>query len=383
MRVRTVLVLAPALLALAFFVGSTTHQSHQPATGPTASRASSDGRGGSAHESGAGSGGTSGHPVSKSYLATDDSTWVDFIQWAENPDGGVYGTIQEDILGGTAGSEAVSTATDPVTGQISGTNVTVSIGSSDEMFGTFSHGMLRLDIPQQDGTIALSTFISASPAAFTNAVQFLQVREYNDNQSALAREEVAAQESAIDAAASTVRQDLSKLARDQARVASALVSFPTDLAREKADLAATASVEQKVVGESHAAGPAQNQAEICSEVARVSSDAERVHSDGIGVGSSLGFLRRDVGTTQPDFQVLVAAEQPEPSYQDGAPTVADVAQAVGAANAAITSAAAVANGDIATANRYTSQAFQDANAAQGADHCGAASTPPTPGQPTR
>ena len=104
---------------------------------------------------------------------------------------------------------------------------------SNEIIGTFSHGVLRLNIPQQNGSIALSTFTSASPEAFNKAVGALQVRVYNDNQTAMVQQEIANQESAIDKAASTVKQDLSTLASDQASIASAVAPFPKDLAQDK------------------------------------------------------------------------------------------------------------------------------------------------------
>jgi hypothetical protein len=328
--------------------------------------------------------------VGQGYLATDNFTWADFIQWTETSAGGVRGTIQEDSLGGPAGSESVGNTTDPVVGQITGTNVTVSIGLSSEMFGTLSHGVLRLDLPQQDGTIGLSIFTAASPDVFNEAVQFLRLREYNDNQSAMAREEFAAQELTIDSAASTVKQDLSTLSRDQVSIESAVASFANDLAQGKSLLATTASAEQKVVGDLRTPTAAPNQADVCSDAgsvgsdaARVSSAAVRVHSDGVGVEFSLAAPRRDVGRTQQDFQELVSAQQAEFSYQDGAPTAADVARVVGATDAAISGAVTTANGDISTANQYTALAFQDADAASRAGHCGGEATPPPPEPPIK
>jgi hypothetical protein len=66
------------------------------------------------------------------------------------------------------------------------------------MFGTFSGGVLRLNIPKQDGTIALSVFKSPSPDLFNNAVQAMQLRVSNDSQTAMVQREVASKESAID-----------------------------------------------------------------------------------------------------------------------------------------------------------------------------------------
>jgi hypothetical protein len=326
-------------------------------------------------------------PVGKGYLASDDATYADFIQWTETSGGAVYGTIQEDALGGTPPSEAVSTTTNAVTGQITGTNVSLSIGLSNEMFGTYSHGVLRLNIPQQDGTLALSTFTSASSDAFNQVVKALQLRVYNDNQTAQVQQEVASQESAIDKAASTVKQDLSTLASDQASIASAVADFPKDLTQGKTDLATAASDEQKVLKEApvpNVQDPAQTCSDavsVNSDAVSVNSDAVSVNSDAIGVESSLGPARNDIATTQQDLQSLVAAQKAQPTYQDGAPTAADVAQVVGATNAAISSAVATANGDISTANQYTAQAFQDANAASAAGQCGDESTPPTPESP--
>ena len=229
-----------------------------------------------------------------------------------------------------------------------------------------------------------------SPEGFNEALQFLRLREYNDNQSAMAREETEGQESAIDGAASTVKQDLSTLARDQISIDSAMASFATDLAQEKSVLATTASAEQKVMDELRTPTSARNRADVCSDAgavasdaARVNSAAVRVHSDGIGVESSLAEPRRDVGSTQQDFQELLSAQQAEISYRDGAPTAADVAQAVGATNAAIRGALATANAVIATANQYTALAFQDADAASRAGHCGAEASPPPPQTPIK
>ena len=122
---------------------------------------------------------------------------------------------------------------------------------------------------------------------------------------------------------------------------------------------------------------------VAADTARVNSAAVRVHSDGIGVESSLAEPRRDAGSTQQDFQELLSAQEAEISYRDGTPTAADVDQAVGATNAAIRGAVATANGDIATANQYTALAFLDADAASRAGQCGPEATPPAPQTPIK
>jgi hypothetical protein len=325
--------------------------------------------------------------VGKGYLATDGNSYASFLQWTETSSGDVYGTIQRDTVDGTPPEEEVSTRTETIVGQISGSNATVSVYGSNEMFGTFSGGVLRLNIPQSNGTLFGETFNSASATAFNQAVQALQTRVSNDNQAAEVQEELASHEAAIDKATSTVKQDFSTLASDQSSIQSAVAAFPKDLAQDKTDLATAASDEQKVLAEAHVANT-QDPGQTCSDAAGVGSDAARVGSDAAGIGSdaagvesSLVSPRNDVKTTEQDFQALVAAQKAQPTYQDAAPTAADVAQVVGATNAAISSALATANGDLATANQYTTQAYQDAIAASAAGPCGGESTPPTPQQP--
>ena len=378
---------AIAVLALAGCGGGSGGKASLPSTGAGPTSPTPFGSGPTATSGGVAAS-TPGQPVGTGYLNTDTATYANFIQWTKTG-GTVSGTMQEDSLAGTAPSEQLVTSTDAVTGEIVGSHVSLSFKGANQLFGTLSGGDLHLNIPQQNGTLALATFTPASPAAFNKVAREMQTQVSKDNQAATVQQQIQNEQAAIDKAASTVEQDLSTLANDQSKIAQALDALPGSLVQEKSGLATTASDEQKVLSEVHT-----NPTQVCTDALNVNDDALNVNydalnvnDDAIGVENSVsrnsffGSVQNDISTIQQDFQALVAVQQAQRDYQDGAPTAADVSQAIATLNAAISSAVKSTNADIAIANQYNAQAFQDAATAMAAgSSCGAASTP-TPLQP--
>lgn len=74
-------------------------------------------------------GGGASAPVGAGFLATDGSTYADFIQWSDT-NGYISGTIQGDTTAGTSPSEQLSTTTLSISGQVSGGQVSLSFDSS-------------------------------------------------------------------------------------------------------------------------------------------------------------------------------------------------------------------------------------------------------------
>lgn len=98
----------------------------------------------------------------------------------------------------------VTSTTQAVTGDINSGHVSLSLEGANQVFGTFSGGVLHLNVPNQDGTLEAHTFSLVSPTTFNQVVQKLQLRVHNDNQTA-------AVQAAIDKAAKQVVNNMAAL----------------------------------------------------------------------------------------------------------------------------------------------------------------------------
>lgn len=322
-------------------------------------------------------------PVGTGLLATNRDSYAYYIQWT-GIGGTLSGTMQVDALSGIPPNESVSTDTEQISAQINGTQADVNLGDAGEVLGTFSGEILKLNIPQQDGTLEALTFNPATSADFNNAVASIQSRVQSDNETGSMVQQAESERAAIDKAGAAAQQDIQNLASDRSDIVTEVDDLPNALGDEKSQLAATASAEAKVIQEARSGA---DQSQVCSDADGVASDADGVYSDGDGVSSdadgvkgALSSAQSDIAATGHDLQSLKVAEAILPGYQGSAPSVNDVQQAVTATASAITSAVSTTNGDIGTANSYQTQAFQDAQAAASVGSCAAPASPSA--QPT-
>jgi hypothetical protein len=320
--------------------------------------------------------------VGTGYLA-HASNGVIFIQWTQSGTS-VNGTAEVDTLSGTPPNQSVSTKTINVTGQLQGSTITLSFNGGTEVFGTLSDGSFTVNFPQSDGSLGPVTFTSATASDFNQALSALQGNTGAQNSQAAAANQLAAEQQNIDKAASAVAGGITGLQSDAASMNASLGAFTQSLAQQQTDLGTEAKLESQVIAESQN-GTANEQ--VCSESDTVASDGDTVDSDGDTVSSDadttegdVGDVRTDIADLQNASASLQAAQAALPTYTDGAPTLSAVNQAIASAQKAVTTVLGTANADIAQANSYETQGYQDAQAAANAGSCSGPSQPET--QPT-
>lgn len=318
-------------------------------------------------------------PVGSGFVATG-SGYVMFIEWHKQGTT-VSGTTQYDYAEGTAPNAKVSSQTNSVTGDVNGTQISLSFDGDAPTFGTFAGQSFTIDFPQPDGSLGPVTFDAASASQFNQALAALQQQVSATDAQAQQAADVQHQESVIDADAQTVSGDTDALGQDSDAAASSLGAFAASLDSEETDLATTAKAEQKVVAESKQS-PADDPT-VCSDADGVASDADGVTSDADGVTSdadvvegAVSTVRNDIAHLQTDSAQLQQDESGLPTYQPNAPTQATIDQAIKSANDAVSAAIAGTNAAVDQANGYATTAYQDAGGANSAGGCG--NPPATP-----
>ena len=83
----------------------------------------------------------------------------DLLQW-RNSNGDLSGTYEEAQLSETAPSEQVSSNSGSLRGTLNGNQLTLSIGSSQDLYRPVSGGQLSLNVPQSDGSIIFMVFVA-------------------------------------------------------------------------------------------------------------------------------------------------------------------------------------------------------------------------------
>jgi hypothetical protein len=326
--------------------------------------------------------------VGTGYLATETGTVV-FMQWNVSGNNNMSGSAQVETLSGTPPNASVQTSTVSVNGSMNGDTITFSFDGGADVFGTLSGESFTVNFPQQDGSLAPTTFTSATAEQFNEALSNLQGNTGSANQRAAQAQAIAQQhaqqQSAIASAAQQVNEDLSGLSSDVSSLNNDLGDFGPSLTQAQNDLATTAAQEQTVQNE--ASNETSND-QVCSDADTAASDADTVASDGDTVSSDadsvendLSTVRQDIRTVKSDFSSFQSAQSQQPSYRaDGSPTSDRVNQAVGAANAGIAQAVNTANADIGQVNSDQTQAYNDAAAAASVGGCAGPAAPTA--QPT-
>lgn len=328
---------------------------------------------------------TSNHPVGSGYLSTG-SDYVAFIQW-NNSNGIVNGTEQLVTTSGQAPNLTTNNQTVPVSGTITGSKISLSLGLNANVFGTFSGNSMTINIPQQDGTLAPVIFKKANTVAYNNAVNALHGNESFSNSQAIQAQQTANVEGKITKDVKIVNTDLANLNSSQLSTDS--IGVLAALHGEAKALATTKTEEQKVLSEVNTVSNFQ----VCSDaeykvgndaIYKVASDAQyNVESTATyGVAEDAQSLEGGIQQLKADFSQLQTDEQTLPSFTpQGTPTQGQINQAISATSVAISTALSTTNGNITQANAYVTTAFQYVDQAYKAGNCGTPPTVPSPQKP--
>ena len=329
-------------------------------------------------------------PVGSGYLNTG-STSAAFIQWNTNASA-VSGTIQLDYIEGTPPNEQLSSNTEPVSGQINGSPISLSIDGAAAQFGTISGGSFTLDVPQSDGTLAPALFSTATATQFNQAVAGLNGTVASANraadQAAAAANHasaVAQAEQQVQSDVSTVESGISDLSSDVGAFSGDLSQMKQDVATTGNDLSTTQSAAATVKGEAKQY-PGGNSGEVCGDAGTVEGDAGTVDGDAGTVEGDAGTVEANISTVENDESTLQSDDQQYvqdlaavPGYSvSGAPSRSSVKAALKSASGAISSAIASSNQVIATANADVTAAYAAANSASQAGNCAAGESAPSP-----
>lgn len=124
--------------------------------------------------------------VGYGYLVTSQSE-VTFLQFTKAAGGGLTGSMYDGSLSGSPPNETVQSNTESFTGTLAGGQLTLNFTSaSAPVFGRLNSSTVRLELPQNDGSLAEVTFVKATPAQYDTALQGLQQTANSANQSVIA-----------------------------------------------------------------------------------------------------------------------------------------------------------------------------------------------------
>ena len=292
------------------------------------------------------------------------------------------GTISEAGIS-SADPRQVQTAHSSFTGIASGSSVTLTFGSelfsATNVTGTLSGSTLVLSAPAGSGSVTDYTFHAATVGAYNKAVAELDRSAAVTSQQAQRQAAAEAQAQArqwadkmVLAATLVLTGDLSRLAQD-ANFKSQLAATGQSLTTTQIALTKTQQKAQAVeaLAQAH---PNGDSGTVCADAeTQVGADAQTQ------VEPEIQTVQSDIATVQHDLAALQSDEASAPSYHPaGLPSTATVQQAISNAQASIQAAVNTTNSDISTANGYVAAAYQAADQAIAAGHCGGGlGTPPT------
>lgn len=330
------------------------------------------------------------------YLDTTSSLAL-FVQMTRNG-GRLAGTLSESRISSSDPGQ-VQTTHDSFAGIVSGSSITLTFGGgifgSVNVTGTLSDSTLVLVGAGEGGSLTDYTFHSTVVGAYNRAVAGLDksaaLASRLAQKRATAEARAQAQQDAyqaVEAAASTLANDLSTLDQD-AIFKSQLAATSQSLATTQAALTKTQQKAQ-VVEALAQAHPNGDQGTVCYDAEEeVGYDAQEEVSydanESVGYNATetvepeIQTVQSDIATVNHDLAALQSAEANAPSFQPaGVPSTSMVQQAIANAQASIQAAVHTTNSDISTANGYVAAAYQAADKAIAAGHCGGElGTPPT------
>ncbi|MHB1721182.1 MAG: hypothetical protein ACYCS4_13985 [Acidimicrobiales bacterium] len=330
------------------------------------------------------------------YLAANSSEAL-FVQMTRNGSQ-LAGTVSGAFISSSNPGQ-VETGHSSFTGIVSGSSVTLTFSNglfgATNLTGTLNGSTLVLSGPGSGGSLVDFTFSASSVGAYNEAVAKLNKsaaaayrKEQQQAAAAAAAQAQKKADQAVEAAGSTLSSDLSTLAQD-ATFTSQLASMSRALAKTHAALIVTQQKAQEVeaLAQAHPNGDsgtvcydAQSDVEYDAQ-SDVEYDAQSdveydAQSD---VEPEIQTVQSDIAAVEHNLTKLQTAESNAPSYHPGGlPSPSSVQQAISNANANIQNAVNTTNSAISTANGYVAAAYQAADQAIAAGHCGGGlGTPPT------
>jgi hypothetical protein len=227
---------------------------------------------------------TPGEPGVATYLCSGSTSDM-LLQWRDDS-AGLSGTYQRADLSGQVPSEAVSSDSGELSGTLDATAITLSIGLSQPLYGSFSGSRLTVNFPQQDGTIQAATCTQASIADWNNMVDALNGKAGSDNSTAVQQQaqasSAAARQQAVSNAQQSLTNDVSALEQDSATMNND-ASLASDISSMKQD---------------YQTGQNDWSTEQSDSCSNVSGDASTVGGDASTVGGDLSTLQGDMQTLQ-------------------------------------------------------------------------------------
>ena len=293
-------------------------------------------------------------PGVDSYLCSG-ITSDELLQWKDSGGGDLSGTYQYADLSGQAPSEQVSSSSGNLTGTLNGTAITMSIGLSQDLYGTLSSGQLTLNVPQQDGTIQAVTCRQASIDDWNKAVGALNSRAGSDNQQASQAQAQASHDQAVSTAQDSLSRNMTSLQSD----ASSLEDDNT-LAGD------VNTMKQDYQSEQNDWRTEQSDAGSCG----VSGDAGAISGDASAIGGDQSALEADIGSLQSNAMASVKTDISAISSDVsairnlGATPSANPSGAIAAGNKALTDAQNAITWATSQGNQIVKEANSLSNTAQ-------------------
>ncbi|HEX3921991.1 MAG TPA: hypothetical protein VHY31_06875 [Streptosporangiaceae bacterium] len=275
------------------------------------------------------------------------------LQW---PSGSVVsGTYRDASVSGTAPGEQVSTDSGALTGTVSGSNASLDLGGSGEMYGTLGRNLV-LNVPQQDGTIQPVTCKPGTVAGWNSALSTLGTQTSTANAQASAQQQQQDVNDQITQADQQLTSDIATLTEDaqsldnDKTLAGDIQQMQTDLATEQSDY----------------------QAELGDTCDDKSDDAGTVSDDAGSVSGDLSSLQDDEQSLQDNdvSQDLSAAASDAATVTNlGGTPQPDPTAAIKAGNKAVKDLSAAISWATSEGNSINGQAQQVASEAQAAANC--------------
>ena len=322
--------------------------------------------------------------VGNGYLTTG-STWVIYLQWADH-NGALSGTVQEVTATGQPPTETVTTTTGPVSGTVTGNQISLSFNGGPEDFGTLTSGGFTINFRLKTGLLAPVHFREASTRQYNLAVANLHTEVAHANTAAATAQQAAALRTAVNKAATQVRSDIASLATAESSLSKDVAAVDSALQAEGAQLATEQKAEQGVLALPHH----PTTTSVCTAADGVATDSNAVDTGANAVGTAVntvtqdltsgyftGGLRQLMSTLSSAWSHYQTAQSTLPTYVPAsAPIAATVHQALATATAAGTRAATKTNEYVNQANAEARSGVQYADLASRAGNCG--SSQPTP-----
>jgi hypothetical protein len=268
------------------------------------------------------------------------SNGVLFIQWTRAGNT-VTGTLAESYAD-LSNPTQISHESHTFTGVINGSSITITLDSGDNWNGTITGSSVTLNAPPgSNGQISSFTFRPATVADYNAAVQGVNgqgqaAQQAHAQQQAAqkARDQVTSDANAISSDISSLQNDVSQLNTDLGQLPTDLRQMHTDLATQKQDL------NHLLAHRSSCSSGGDYQVSSTDNYQVTSTDDYQITStDEYSITNDEQSVTGDVTQLRTHAQAAVTDQAAASGYVPaGMPSASAVQSAIGAANAALTTA---------------------------------------------